>query len=54
VSETTLKRIKKRREKVGKLVYDEKDDWTDGDVRSNMREIRNITAPTSITIQFNE
>jgi hypothetical protein len=52
VSETTLKRIKKRREKVGKLVYDT-NDVTDGDIRSNMREIRNITAPTS-TIQFNE
>jgi hypothetical protein len=52
VSETTLKRIKKRQEKVGNFVYDEWDDLTDESIRSNMGDIRNFTSPTSIALKF--
>jgi hypothetical protein len=57
VSEATLKRIKKRQEKVRKLVYDAKDErvqklLTDGGIESTMRNIRNLTSLTSITLEL--
>lgn len=52
MSEPTLNRIKKKQEKVGKLVYEEQDDVTDAGLTPKLREIRSLTSPTSIKCDF--
>jgi hypothetical protein len=49
---TTVKIIKKRQEKIRKIVYNGKYDATDGDTSSKMRDIRNFTSLVSITLNF--
>jgi hypothetical protein len=52
VSETSLIWIKKRQEKIRKLVIDEMVGWTDEDIIAEMRDIRHLTSLTSIDFDF--
>jgi hypothetical protein len=45
---TTVQMIKKRREKIRKLVYNGEDNMPDGDISSKMRDIRDLTSLKSI------
>ena len=56
MTEINLKKLKKRRENVRKFAYSNKLvlNLEDGDMRSLMRNVRNLTSLTSISLNFSK